>query len=211
MGFLGRPPEGQTLVWPVGAWLGTGSHPCQAGPGPALYIHWFLNYYFFFLAFFFLLISKGGVRVRVGGLGREQQQGYLPSSPGPAGWRPLQVGAPGPHPARPAAPAAELTLEPPPEVPSLDLTLTHMRAHTSTQLHQDDGNNNFTLSFFFFLFCTRQLKKTPQKKKTQKNPNNQTKKLFAVSFPTSQHVPPQILFPEMREFSSIFGNTLSQP
>ena len=47
---------GQTLVWPRGARLGTGRdpYPCQAGPGPALYIHWFLRFvFFFFLPFSF--------------------------------------------------------------------------------------------------------------------------------------------------------------
>lgn len=55
-GLLGESPTGgQTLVWPRGAQLGTGpdSYSCQAGPGPALYIHWFLRFVFFCLFFFF--------------------------------------------------------------------------------------------------------------------------------------------------------------
>ena len=47
---------------------------------------------------------------------------------------------------------------------------------------------------FFFLYQAVKKKNHPKKETTKKTPNNQTKKLFAVSFLTSQHVPPQIFF-----------------
>ena len=69
-GLLGELAMVGGRLWygPGGACLGTGPdpHPCQAGPGPALYIHWFLSF-FFFLFYFFLLISRGGVGIKVGG------------------------------------------------------------------------------------------------------------------------------------------------
>lgn len=159
------------MVWPVGAWLGAGPHPCPAGPGPALYIHWFLNYYFF-LAFFFLLISKGGVRVRVGGLRREQQQGYLPSSPGPAGWRPHQVEAPG-RPTTPATPAAELA-------PSLHLkspawtSFSHTRARTHP--HNFTKMMEVTISLCLFSFLYQAIKKNTPKKENTKKPQTTKQK-----------------------------------
>lgn len=123
MGFLGRPPEGADFGMARGAWLDTGPHPCQAGPGPALYIHWFLNYYYFFGLFFSFNLKRRGQ-----GQGRGARQGAaarvftflsrscrLESTPG---------GGSGPP-----TPAAGLALEPPPELPSLDLILTHTRTH----------------------------------------------------------------------------------
>lgn len=108
----------------------------------------------FKLLFFFGLFFSFNLKRRGQGQGRGATQGAaariftflsrscrLETTPG-GGSRPSHHAR---HPCRRARP------EPPPEVPSLDLLLTHTRAHTSTQLHQDDGSNNFTLSFFFFV------------------------------------------------------------
>lgn len=65
---------GRLWYGPGGACLGTGPdpHPCQAGPGPALYIHWFLIFFFNFLFFSLNLKRRGGDQGE--GLAREQQQ-----------------------------------------------------------------------------------------------------------------------------------------
>ncbi|CAK6445629.1 unnamed protein product [Pipistrellus nathusii] len=96
-GLLGGLPKRADFGMAHWSPAGQGPHPCQAGPGPALYIHWFLIFFFclFFLFFFSFNLKRQG-RGQGGGLGREQQQEHLSLSPSLAGWRLIQVGAQGP-------------------------------------------------------------------------------------------------------------------